>query len=209
MAEELLTTIGLHTIYLPNLYISRSYPEVEQPQKKSGLIDVGCFGAIRPLKNNLIQAVAAIKFAKKLGKQLRFHINSNRVEQNGDQVIKNINALFNAAGNRYTLVKHKWMPHQQFMDVIGSMDMGMQVSFSETFNIVAADFVDAHVPIVVSKEISWIPSVFHADPNSSDDIVNKMMLTWYVKQFKLHHINNLALWLYNRKAKRHWLNFLA
>jgi hypothetical protein len=57
------------------------------------------------------------------------------------------------------------------------MDIGMQCSFSETFNIVGADFISQGVPVVGSSEIPWASPIFNADPTSSEDIFNKLMLT--------------------------------
>ena len=65
-------------ILLPNYY---PYDFGGFPGKPAdGFLDVACLGAIRPLKNQLIQAVAAIEFTEHVGKDLRFHINSTRIE---------------------------------------------------------------------------------------------------------------------------------
>jgi hypothetical protein len=53
-------------------------------------LDVACFGAIRPLKNQLMQGVSAIRCAESIHKTLRFHINASRAEQKGDNVLKNL-----------------------------------------------------------------------------------------------------------------------
>jgi len=45
------------------------------------------------------------------------------------------------------------MEHNDFIRVVKSMDIGMQVSLSESFNIVAADFVSNGVPLVGSPDI--------------------------------------------------------
>ena len=63
-------------------------------KEKSNTVDVGCFGAIRPMKNQYQQAIAAIDFANRRNLKLRFHINGTRVEQNGLNVLKNIRLLF-------------------------------------------------------------------------------------------------------------------
>jgi hypothetical protein len=55
------------------------------------------------------------------------------------------------------------------------MDIGLQVSFSETFNIVSADFVSMGVPIVVSGEVPWAPRFIKASPTDSQAIASKMV----------------------------------
>lgn len=170
-------------IYLPNYY-TFSENTVKKEHHDSDTIDIGCFGAIRPLKNQLIQAIAAIEFAKHQGKKLRFHINSTRIEGNGNNCLKNIIALFAHTGETYQLVEHSWMPHDKFLQLCATMDIAMQVSFTETFNIVAADMVSMNVPIVVSHDITWASRFSKADPTSSTDIVKKMHAAWYTR--KLH-----------------------
>ena len=64
-------------------------------------IDIGAYGAIRPLKNQLLQALAAIKFAESIGKTLRFHINITRIENNGDPVLKNLRNLFSNSVKKF------------------------------------------------------------------------------------------------------------
>jgi len=114
-------------ITLPNLYQF----EIWKPKNKwkSDVIDIGCFGAIRPMKNQYQQAMAAIHFANKNGLKLRFHINGTRVEQNGANVLKNIRLLFT---DKHELVEHGWMRHSDFLGLISTMDLGCQVSFSES-----------------------------------------------------------------------------
>jgi hypothetical protein len=47
----------------------------------------------------------------------------------------------------------------------------MQVSLTESFNIVSADFVNVGVPIVISPDIDWLPDSLKADPNDHEDII--------------------------------------
>ena len=73
-----LKAIGIkNLIFLPNYYPTTHHKFEKHPAKKH--IDIGCFGAIRPMKNQLIQAVAAIEFGNQIGKHIKFHINSERV----------------------------------------------------------------------------------------------------------------------------------
>ena len=66
------------------------------------------------------------------------------------------------------------MPHDKFLEMCSKMDVGMQVSFSETFNIVAADLVTAGVPIVGSKELPWLLDYAKADATDVLDISKKL-----------------------------------
>lgn len=94
--------IGLPNIYLPNIYPAVKYIPVA-PIKHRHLYKIGCFGAIRPFKNQLAQAVAAILFAEKRHAVVHFYINSTRIEQRGESILKNMRALFE--NTRHKLVE--------------------------------------------------------------------------------------------------------
>lgn len=151
--------------YLPNWYPLRK-PRKSQPV--TNVFHVGCFGAIRPLKNQLIQAFAAIQFAQAAGVKLAFHVNSSRVEQGGGSVLRQIRALFHATGQ--TLVVHPWLDHHDFLELIAEMHVCLQVSLSESFNIVSADAVSMGVPLVGSHAIAWLPRRSQAAVDSTASI---------------------------------------
>lgn len=193
-------------VYLPNYY---PLSKVNVSKKKhSEYIDIGCFGAIRPLKNPLLQAVASIKFAAKIGKKLRYHINGGRIESGGDSTLKSLRTLFQKIPSAQ-LIEHEWMPHGDFVKLCATMDIGLQVSFSETFNIVAADLVQAGTPIVTSDEVFWISKSFHADTNSAKDIQDKMERAWrYSKWIHFFGMNTHGLKRYSKESEKIWLEFL-
>jgi hypothetical protein len=196
--------VGLDVVYMPNIYRDIAIPSWNIKEK--GKIRIGQWGAWRPMKNNLLQAVAAIAFAEKIGKTLEYHINGTRVEQKAEPILKNVRALFE--NSRHTLVEHPWYTHSKFLYEIGKVDLTLQVSFSETFNIVAADSVAMKVPVIGSHQIDWLPFTAKADPNSVDSIVRK--LSWaYNFPSLLAGLNSLYLEDYNREATSVWLNLLS
>lgn len=198
-------------IYLPNYYKISAPPRstIKNPDwRKKKDIEVGCFGAVRPLKNHLLQAAAAIKFANANNLKLRFHINVARIENNGNNALKAIRGVFdNLDPKKFELVEHGWLDHQDFLKLVSTMDIGLQVSFTETFNIVSADFVNQRIPIVTSPEVFWLPKMFTASPTDSDAIAERMsrVLTLYKffhkDQFALRGLEN-----YNDDAQEVWLN---
>ena len=190
-------------ILLPNYYqVKENYT----PKRKIlNVINVGCFGAIRPLKNQLMQAMAAIAYADKNRKKLYFHINVGRVENSGsNNVLKNIQALFEK-NSKHVLVQHGWYDHKDFLNIVKQMDLCLQVSLTETFNIVTADFVSNYVPVVVSHEIKWVNYKFRANPNDMFDIVHKMQLAM-INKYGTHQ-NLQSLKIYNDESKTYWLNY--
>lgn len=206
MLECLHQAFHIRGDYYPNIYAPDTFISTPKVTKPNNVLDIGCFGVIRPLKNQLIQGLAAIAFGNQLGKKVRFHINADRVEQKGDAVLKNlINAM---ADTGHELVEHPWLPHDDFIRLVRTMDLGMQVSLSETFNIVAADFVWNGVPLVGSNEIEWLSSLFQADTSDIDKIVNKLYVAYYGKKIGLQNLNLWNLNDYNNTALRIWLQQL-
>ncbi len=156
-------------VYLPNYYPLRK-PRKHTPYGHH--LNVGCFGSIRPLKNQLIQALAAIIYGTGSGHELIFHMNGARIEQSGTNNLKNITALFAETG--YKLKLHPWMPHEDFLELIAEMNICLQVSLTESFNIVSADAVSMGVPLVGSKAISWLPRRSQAPVDSAEGIAEAM-----------------------------------
>ena len=188
-------------LYFPNYYRDETPKDVEwEPRwRDSHELHIGCFGAIRPLKNHLVQAVAALKTARRLNRELSFHINVGRCESGGLPVLHNLRGLFDHQ-RKATLVEHKWMPHDEFLRLVVSMDMAMQVSLSETFNIVTADAVMMDVPVVVSPEVFWVDREYQAHPNNAHEISQRMIETLYETNDE-HAINKTHLLTYNEHSK--------
>jgi hypothetical protein len=195
-------------IFLPNYYDCSKLSSVKK-QSQNDYVSVGCFGAIRPLKNHLLQAITAIRFAERIGKKLHFHINSGRVEGNGDPVLKNLRELFSRLkSNGHQLIEHQWMPHDQFMEMLkAEIDIGVQISFSETFNIVAADMVAAGIPIVTSDEVKWSSFLFNADPASSASMLRMMLIVWNARCINVK-TEQYFLKRYVKKSELIWKRYL-
>jgi len=202
-AAELI--LHLEVPYSPNYYPLSPYKSWNFPGNY-GCLDIGCFGAVRPLKNHLIQAKAAIAYADKVGKKLRFHINATRVEGNGSPVLKNLRALFRYC--EHELVEHDWLDHERFLDLLSTLDCVMQVSFTETFNIVSADAVSVGCPVVTSREIPFVACVFLADPTNIRDIMKKLERAINWSDMSLHNINRYILKKNGQAAVKQWTKLI-
>jgi hypothetical protein len=163
-----------------------------------GEVHIGCFGAIRPLKNHLAQAIAAISFANAQGLKLRFHVNAGRIEGGASPVLRNLRDLFSAsAGGRHLLVEQDWLPHQQFLESLATTtDIAMQVSFSETFNIVSADSAAVGLPVVGSAAIPWLGAHAQASPGDIAGMERALNAVWNVdlRQRLASQSNDLRAW---------------
>jgi len=198
-------TLNEKLVYLPNYY-PRDF-KYKPFNKDKDYVDVSCFGAIRPLKNHMLQAMAALKFAEKIDKKLHFHINTGRIEQKGDAILNNLQSFFgHIYNNGHRLINHGWAPREEFLKICGNVDIGMQVSFSETFNIVAADMLSQGVPLIGSNEIPWINPLFSSDATDSNKIANKLYWTYQFPKVNFL-INKYLLLIYTHFAKKVWLDF--
>jgi|LauGreDrversion4_2_1035121.scaffolds.fasta_scaffold00842_20 hypothetical protein len=211
MCEDINSVYNYYPAHIPNIY----YPNINvDPDSSYGKRDrdrnlnIGCFGALRILKNHTQQAVWAVEFANKNKKHLYFHINVPEYEQlEGSPILNNLRAIFN--GSIHTLVEHTWYGHEQFLELVKTMDFGMQISFTETFNIVAADFVHCNIPIVTSKDIPFINRLHKVDLNDKSDV---MWAMWWANRGRLarvHKLNNLLLESHNERATEIWLRVIS
>jgi hypothetical protein len=199
-------TTDQRVIYMPNFY-PQEYKSKRFDRKKDW-VDVGCFGAVRPLKNHLLQAFGAIEFAERISKRLKFHINAGRIEMQGGPALNNLKGLFQQISDHgHELINHQWRPREDFLELCATMDIGMQVSFSETFNIVGADLISQGVPLVgTAGEIPWAVPKFCADPTNSADICNRLLSTyrWPWVNVKL---NQISLTHYTNRTRNIWKKY--
>lgn len=197
-ASDAITPLIYNVVNLPNVYVAKFSHKCEETKEQ---LNIACFGAIRPLKNQLLQAMAAIQFADDLNMQLNFHINATRVEH-GDSILKNIESLFRHT-KKTNLVKHPWHNPKDLPQVLSHMDIGMQVSLSETFNVVTADYVSAGIPVVVSPQIHWVSKYSQSDPYSIREIIstmhyayqNKVLVQWNQFWLKRLETQNTKKWI--------------
>ena len=187
--------------YTPNYYhVTTSLHKDDDKSRHE--IHVGLFGAIRPMKNCLTQAVAAMIYADKHDKKLYLHINTERVEQKGENVLKNMRALF--TDTRHELIEHPWLKHDEFVQLVSRMDIGLQVSLTETYNIVSADFVNQRIPIVTSEEVPFVTGFNQVEVTKDAlEIVDKME---FALKCDFTIINKLLLSLDAKKAQEVWVN---
>jgi hypothetical protein len=214
IVSDLNTVLPTSVYHLPNIYGVKHgiLPFVED--LATGIssllkrhIDIGCFGAIRPLKNHVVQAIAAIQFGNDIGKPIRFHINAGRVEQYGENILKNLRAVF-AHNEPHELVEHGWYEYDEFLDVVKKMEIGMQVSLTETFNIVTADFVSHHVPVVVSKEVDWLPIDCQVSDATDASSIASTLQEVYMNPGQAAE-NRLALIEYDESSLEFWEAYLG
>ncbi|MCK9429146.1 MAG: glycosyltransferase [Candidatus Omnitrophica bacterium] len=207
-----LKTLGKSINYFPNYYeidanlrSDRIYHIISNDK----ILNIGCFGAIRGLKNHLRAAGLALKYATDNGLTLKFHINSERLEGGfvAQNTLKNLRALLGDS-----LIEHSWLTHSDFITLCQGMDAVIVTSLSETFNIVAADAISAGIPVIGSDEIPWLSEIFQYAPTNSFLIYTAMMKvlknpieSWKIEYQALNKWNSATLKFYKNYSK-HYFN---
>ena len=122
------------------------------------------------------------------------------------ETIKNLRALF--VDTRHELVEHGWLKHKDFVKLVGTMDICLQVSISETYNIVAADVVNQRVPVVTTDEIPFVN--YFSSVNSNKNVENIIYTMKFNLRFKtvLTILNKFYLFVNSKRAKMVWMNFI-
>lgn len=206
LVRELNEALNFNIGYTPNCYPLDNKIVIDTKPIGEHL-DIGCFSALRVLKNIPAQAIAAINVANSLNKKLNFHINHTVFEQAADGVYRNLKNMFEAT-KHHKLIEHEWKNLEEFKVLINKMDCGMQVSMSETWNLVASDFVSCGVPIVGSHEIEFLAPQYQAAPTEFSDIVTKLQFALKYKPSGLHIINEYLLRTRVEDSIKQWLNYL-
>lgn len=163
---------GEEVVYLPNLYNIEHMKLEPKRWNKRDPLRIGCFGAVRPLKNQITAAAAALAIVKKLHTPGEIWFSSGRNEGGGFGSMGTIEQLVgNIPGFK---IRHMpWAPWHEFRKFVGSMHLNLQPSYTESFNMVAADSVFENVPVVVSGAISWTPYDWMANNDDAMDIARE------------------------------------
>lgn len=158
--------------FLPNLYYLDEHAggyTHHQPVGSSGPLRVGIFGATRAQKNMMTGVAGAIELARSLRLPLELWLSGGRTEGGGDPILAAIQQMV-AGLPGVTLRLNGWQSWSGFRQVVGTMRLLIQMSTSESFNMVTADGISQGVPSVTSEAITWVPDRWKASVDSADDV---------------------------------------
>jgi hypothetical protein len=159
---------GRDCLLLRNLYDPTTFVTPWTPQKLTGTLRVGSFGAARPWKNQLTAGEAAVMLARKLGVKLEFYVNSKRPEGNWRMIESRQEIFNNLPGCK--LIEVPWEPWPRFRNTVSHMHIMLSPSFDETFCVVVADGIAEGVPSVVGGSIEWAPDFWKAEAYDPEDM---------------------------------------
>src|SRR5665213_295018 len=199
--QWLQNTIGGDTVLLPNLYSLKDH----KPEKHwfgASPIKIGSFGAIRPEKNFMTAAAAAVAIQSLTNTDVELHMSTGG-EGGGEFTTAAIAQLFDGPG--LTLVKHEWCLWPDFIQLVGDMDLLIQPSYTESFNMITADGILMGVPSVVSSAINWAPNEWKAD---SDNAMAIARVGFDLLSYGNYGEGRKALEKHNRSALHLWKKYL-
>lgn len=190
----------VEALFLPNLYNLDSTVQTNRPLYNGSTVRIGAFGACRPLKNFLTAAAAAISISKELRVPVEFWMNGGRPD-GGGSIERAIQQLIRHQPG-VTLKILNWSAWPEFLDLIETLHLMMQISYTESFNMVTADGISKGVPSVVSSAISWVPARWIAKSDDPLDVarVGRSLITDphaivdAVNSLERHNNNGIHQW---------------
>lgn len=189
---------------IPNLYyLDKANTDPRNRASFDGSkLRIGCFGASRPLKNILSAGAAALQIARTLRVDLEFWVSSGRDEG------ANVNSLVQMfSGVKWASLKmNPWEEWSKFRQTIRHMDLLMQPSYTESFNVVTADGAASGVPSVVGSAIDWAPQSWVAHVDDPGDIARVGLSLLFSRTAGMDGLN--ALTAYNDRSYQQWLTYL-
>lgn len=196
---------GSPCTFLPNLYfLERDFP-VSRPLFNGGILRIGVFGAIRPLKNLMTAGAAILEIANNLHTDVEMHISAGRIE-GGGVVLQSLAAMFNNVPG-VKLVLDNWQQWPQFRRLVRSMHLLMQVSYTESFNMVTADGASESIPSVVSEAIDWAPKDWKVDVDDAIRVARKGK--HLIGDRDAGFDGFMALKQFNEEGVRAWKDYLS
>jgi hypothetical protein len=202
-ANWLSEVYGSSRLILPNLY---ELEEKHYHHHDDGIIRIGSFGAIRPQKNAMTSAAAAMLLAHKTRLPVEFHVSTGREDGGGGTILNAIRQMI-AQVPGIELIERQWSNWREFKRIIRSMSVLFQMSYTESFNMVTADGVDEGVPSVTSDAIVWVPDSWKARADDVYSVVGVAEKLLVSRERELHE-GYKALHEHNKHGFRFWQEFL-
>lgn len=192
---------GEKCVCLPNLYPVKNKPAKMWDGKVP--LQIGAFGAVRAEKNFMTAAAAALVIHRRLGVSVELHMTTGG-EVRQSTVLRAIREMVSDMPG-FTLIDHRWKTWDRFIALVETMDLMIQVSYSESFNMITADGISVGLPSVVSPAIYWAPKQWHADPDNAVEVAEVGIELLKGDERKRGYY---ALRAHNAASLHYWMEFL-
>lgn len=149
---------GRGMLWLPNLYDCSTIKPVgqRQPHHTGVPLRLGVFGATRPLKNMVTAVAGAVELAGTLRTHVDIYMSTGRDE--GGASVRSAIAQLTYNLPQCKVIESGWATWPSFRTLVGTMNLLLSPSYTESFNMVTADGVAEGVASVVSEAIDWAPA---------------------------------------------------
>lgn len=166
LVDALKAMYGRPIQYLPNLYWLHGREPIHRPLWQGGTLRIGAFGSLRVYKNFSTAIAASVMLRNQLNCPVEVWINSGRTDGGGNVVYETAKAWTKDLPG-IALRELPWASWPEFKRAIGTMNILLQPSYTETFNNVTADGIAEGVPSVVSDTIEWTPKSWKASTDEA------------------------------------------
>jgi hypothetical protein len=192
--------------FLPNMYYLHHHHGRPKSCWDGGNLRIGIFGATRILKNFVSATAAAMEIAACLGIQTEIWVNAGRDDGPESKRLRAAMQQLVAEMPNVTLNFHHWSSWSSFKRLVGSMNLLLQPSYTESFNMVTADGVSQGVPSVVSEVVTWAPHSWKARIDDVNDITRTGI--GLLRDPGAARAGLIALKHYVKAGRQAWLEYL-
>ncbi|MEO7731237.1 MAG: glycosyltransferase [Kofleriaceae bacterium] len=194
---------GVNAVFLPNLYCTdETFPEHDR-HWDGGALRLGMFGANRPLKNFLSGAAGAVELARRLRVPVELLLSSGRNEGGNFRALEEMTEGI----SNLRVTQTGWLPWPEFRRLVRTIDLVLQPSYTETFNVVSADGIAEGVPVVATDAIDWVPKWWQAEADEPLDIAR--VAERLLRDPRAARDGRQALHAYVRRGLVAWSRFIC
>ncbi len=137
-------------------------------RKKSKVWRIGLFCAYRPFKNITTQLTACSIVNTKYNIPIEVHL----FEESRNPIYKNIRTL--SKNLKFNIIFHPQCKNEKFLSLLRNMDIGMQVSYSETFSYVMGEHMMFGTPTISSSTVPFASRI--AEFNNAESIAKEIAI---------------------------------
>jgi glycosyltransferase involved in cell wall biosynthesis len=193
------------SLYMPNMYYLDYSQKARPPYYDGEVLRIGAFGAIRPQKNIMSAAGAAILLANEMKADVELWISGGRNEGGTNTLVNAVKQMMVGVPGVKLMVLN-WKSWPSFRDTLRRMHLLFQVSYTESFNMVTADGIAEGIPSVVSEAIDWVPERWQANIDDVDAIADTGRSLLFDKQAPAQGLR--ALERHNNDSFNAWMTAL-
>lgn len=157
--------------HLPDTVVFPEETHIKRAGRKNGAFTLSFFcSPFEYKRKNILNTVLAVSMLK--GDYV-LYLNGLSRNDSYKGILKKLSVRYKDFG---------WMASEEYRRVLGEVTLGLQVSFAETFNFVAADHISMRIPVITSRMVPAMDSMTKKvksrlvvdDPDSPEEIAGRI-----------------------------------